>query len=220
MIRAFCFDMDGVLFDTERLGGTLIAQIIARQGFDIREEQWTSLIGTSWPHTYEMLTSWFPGFDVARFEREWKNETFVDYFQAQGVPFKKGARELLSWLKAQGYPLSLCTSNLPDVVRMYLDLAGWSGIFDHIVTADQVPHSKPAPDIYLRAAELMGVDPADCVGIEDSHSGIRAVRAAGMVSVMVPDVVPYNDSLAFAVDHLLDDLTQVRAALQLPEGRC
>lgn len=215
MIRAFCFDMDGTLFDTERLGGTLMAQLIAGQGFTVREEQWMSLVGTSWPYTYRMLETWFPGFDSPRFEREWQEATFAEYFRTKGVPYKKGARELLASLKADGYLLALCTSNLPDVVRMYLTLAGWDSTFDCIVTADQVPNSKPAPDIYLRAAELMGVSPDECVGIEDSLSGIRAVRAAGMTAVFVPDLVPYSEAIAPCVDHRLDDLTQVRPALGL-----
>lgn len=218
MIRAFCFDMDGVLFDTERLGEQLIIEIIARQGFHITQEQFRSVIGTSWPHTYACLCRWFPGFDAVRFEREWKNETFVPYFKTHGVPYKPGARETLADLRAQGYRLALCTSNLADVVAMYLDLAGWSETFDFIVTADQVTHSKPAPDIYLRAADLMGVAPSECIGIEDSPSGVRAIRAAGMTCVMVPDLVPYSDEHAPYVDIVLSDLTGLIPAVLARES--
>lgn len=217
MIRAFCFDMDGVLFDTERLGERLIVEIIARQGFTITPEQFRSVIGTSWPYTYECLCKWFPGFDVARFEREWKNETFVPYFKAHGVPYKPGAREVLAELKARGYRLALVTSNLADVVAMYLELAGWSDTFDFVVTADQVARSKPAPDIYLRAADLMGVAPSECVGVEDSPSGVRAIRAAGMTCVMVPDLVPYSDEHAPFVDLHLTDLTELIPAIRARE---
>ena len=214
MIRAFCFDMDGVLFDTERLGGTLIADVIAAQGFTIEEAQWKSLIGPSWPYTYQKLVEWFPGFDVARFEHDWKETTFVNYFKANGVPYKKGAVETLASLKARGFRLALCTSNLPEVVRMYLDLAGWSDTFDFIVTADMVPRSKPAPDIYLRAAALMGVAPSECVGVEDSTSGVHAVHAAGMCCVMIPDMIPYSEDVHKpCVDILLDDLTQLEQAV-------
>lgn len=218
MIRAFCFDMDGVLLDTEHLGGTLMTDLIAQQGFHVTQAQWQSLVGTSWPYTYRQLESWFPGFDSPRFERQWQEATFVDYFQRQGVPFKPGARELLAWLKAQGYRLALCTSNLPQVVRTYLDMAGWSDTFEFVVTADMVAHSKPAPDIYLRGAALMGVSPAECVGIEDSPSGLRAVRAAGMTSIFVPDVIPFTEELAPFADHVLTSLNEVRSALQLAEA--
>ena len=69
------------------------------------------------------------------------------------------------------------------------------GYFDTIVTGDMIEHGKPAPDIYLLAAERLGVDPAECIGVEDSLSGVRAVCAAGMRAVMVPDLIPPTEEI-------------------------
>ena len=86
-------------------------------------------------------------------------------------------------------------SSSVGTVQEYLDINGFGPLFDVIVTGDRVAHGKPAPDIYLRAAELLQLAPAECAGVEDSLNGVKAVRAAGMRSVMIPDLLPYGPDL-------------------------
>ncbi len=215
MIQAVCFDMDGVLVDTERLGGTLLAMAAHLPSDALSDSQWRSLCGTSMQDTCNAMERWFPG----RIDREaliaaWPRVT-LDYIRKNGLPVKPGADETLRSLKAKGIGLALCTSNEPEVVQEYLKTGGWHSMFDFVVTARDIVHGKPAPDIYLKAARRMGVTPSVCAGVEDSVHGVHAVHAAGMYSVMVPDMIPYTHQLSQQVDVVIPDLFSLEAALCL-----
>ena len=128
---------------------------------------------------------------------------------------KKGAHEVLSYLKAQGYKVGMATSTPWDTVKDHLERTDMMGYFDTIVTGDMIEHGKPAPDIYLLAAERLGVDPADCVGVEDSMSGVRSIHAAGMRAVMIPDMIrptPEVEALVWK------KLTEISELIPLLEG--
>ena len=105
------------------------------------------------------------------------------------MPVKEGAYEVLTYLREHGYKVALATSTPWETVEDHLARTDMAGYFDVIVTGDMIENGKPAPDIYLLAAERLGVDPADCVGVEDSPNGVRSVHAAGMRAVMIPDMV-------------------------------
>lgn len=213
MIRACCFDMDGVLFDTERYGEMLMARAAAVQGFRLETSEWNSLIGTSMQETHEALAAWMPGLDPIRLMDDWKEIT-IRWAREEGLPLKRGARELIRWLRERQIPLAICTSNDRDVVQTYLEQAGWAEDFDTVVTAADVPRAKPAPDIYAEAVRRLGAAPGEALGVEDSPAGVRAIRAAGLRCVMVPDLVPFREELRPFVDHLLPDLHALRRMLE------
>ncbi len=110
---------------------------------------------------------------------------------ADGIPLKPGARELLLYLRERGYRVGMATSTGHEEAMEHLRRAEMVDCFDEgaIITGDMVAHGKPAPDIYLLAAERLGVEPAACIGVEDSSNGVRAIHAAGMRAVMIPDIV-------------------------------
>ena len=213
-IRAVLFDMDGVLVDSEPPGKQMMFDAVALQGRTMTEDQWRSLLGATMAATKKAMEEWFPGgFDVDRYRDDWCR-LMMDFMVTHGVPKKPFADETLAELRRVGCRLALCTSNTPEVVQTYLELAGWAEAFDVVVTGDLVTRSKPDPEIYLKAAEMLGVPPEACVGVEDSFNGIRSVRAAGMVSVMIPDLLPYSEELAAYVDHPFDDLGAMMAWLK------
>ena len=193
MIRAFCFDLDGVLTDTERLHGITMNQACRQQGFSLTEEQWLDLVGTSTEATKATIQSWYPQADLDRLMRDWTDIT-LDWVEKHGVPEKPGAGNVLRTLHGLHYQTALCTSNAAPVVRRYLSSLGWSGLFDTVVTAEDVSHPKPAPDIYRLAVSRLQADPKDCAGIEDSPSGLTAVRAAGLITVLIPDLIRVPDA--------------------------
>lgn len=214
MFKAVCFDMDGVLVDTERLGSQVLAEAAALQNCAMTKEQEDSLLGVSLKSTRDRLNGWFPGqIDADRFVDDWCR-LMLTHVEQHGVPLKPYANEVLHRLRAMGVKTALCTSNATQVVSRYLRLAGWETIFDHVVTGDMVPAGKPAPDIYLLGAEKLGVAPGECIGVEDSINGIKALRAAGMHSVMIPDVLPYTPDLAPWVDTLLPDLAALERMIE------
>lgn len=211
MLKAICFDMDGVLLDTEHMGADVLIQTAQLQGFHLTPEQARSCIGGSTQATCEKLLGWFPSIDTHRFLVDWR-DTMFDCVR-RTIPLKPRAGEVLRALKAQGLKLALCTSNALCVVEEYLRIAGWEGVFDQIITGEMVQRHKPEPDPYLAAADKLGVKPHECIGVEDSFNGVRSVRAAGMRCVMIPDVLPFTDAFAPYVDHLLPDLTALQAMI-------
>ena len=134
---------------------------------------------------------------------------FLEKYNAGRMDVKPGAEELLKFLKQQGYPLAIASSTPTEIVRQELSAAGLLDYFDRIVGGDQVSRSKPNPDIFLRAAELLRTEPSRCIVIEDSFNGIRAAKAAGMRPVMVPDIVQPTDEIRQMAETVCSDLFDV-----------
>jgi HAD superfamily hydrolase (TIGR01509 family) len=114
---------------------------------------------------------------------------------ADGVPVKEGAFDVLAYLREQGYKVAMATSTPYATVMEHLADTGMTDCFDVIVTGDMVKRGKPDPEIYLMAAERLGVDPAACVGVEDSPNGVRSIHAAGMRAIMIPDMVEPTEEI-------------------------
>ena len=139
-----------------------------------------------------------------------------------GLPLKAGVRELLQDLSDIGVPMAVATSTRGERARIKLARSGIDGYFRHVVTSSDVSHSKPAPDLYLLAAERLGIPPRECVALEDSEYGVRAASAAGLRVIQVPDLVPATDlarSLAMVVESLPLARPPLEAWLQIALGK-
>ena len=124
-------------------------------------------------------------------------------------------RELLEYLKEKQIKTAIASSTKGPLVRKHLERTGLSGYFQEIVSGDMVEKSKPEPDIYLKACEVVGVLPENAMGIEDSFNGIRAVAAAGMTAVMVPDMVQPDEEIRQIYDYCVQDLLEVKELIEL-----
>lgn len=187
-VKAAIFDMDGLMFDTEKLaadGWKYAGDVL---GFEIDDEKLSQTRGRNVADARNLFFQWYGDqvdYDEARSLRcEYLNNRLNQY----GMPMKEGLTELLAFLKEKGYKRALATSTHRNTVEWYFELAGLPMDFDAVVCGDEVEHSKPAPDVFLKAAKKLDTDPQKCLVLEDSPNGIRAGACAGCKVVMVPDL--------------------------------
>jgi beta-phosphoglucomutase-like phosphatase (HAD superfamily) len=214
MISAVVFDMDGLMLDTESINRLAWQQAAEDLGYTLTDELYFSLLGRTTVDCESLvqgrLGSEFP-MDEFRIRRRrlWKAQ--VD---GGGIAAKPGLLDLLSFLEARRLPLAVATSSHALSAESSLRSAGVRDRFGIIVTGDQVAYGKPAPDIYLEAARRLGVESTSCVALEDSDSGVHAACAAGMTTVMVPDLKPASpDSIARAF-RVVVNLHEAREAIE------
>lgn len=212
-MKAVIFDMDGVLFDTERLCMDSWSVIARKQGITDVEKVFPLCIGLNNTDTKALVLKHYgQDFPFEEFVGE-ASVWFRSYVKENGLPVKKGVREILEFLKADGWKIGLASSTRYESVVKHLEHTGLREYFGVIVGGDMVEHSKPRPDIYLIACDKMGVEPAKAYAIEDSPNGIRAAHAAGMKPVMVPDMIAPTEEIRMLTHEIFEDLTKVQEFL-------
>ena len=214
--RAVIFDMDGLLIDSERVILDCWRETAVAQSLDLEDSLWLSMVGLHDKGCAELLNGLLGAERAERLTFECKRR--YDLLVEDGLPLKAGARELLQDLFDLGVPLAVATSTRGERARIKLARSGIDGYFAHVVTSSDVTHPKPAPDLYLLAAQRLEVPPAECVALEDSEFGVRAAAAAGIRVIQVPDMVPATDlsrSLAPVVESLPLARPQLESWLQI-----
>lgn len=215
--NAVVFDMDGTLLDTELVFRDVVFEITEVLGFPMTEAVHLSMVGTSHEATNAILLETY-GADFPHELFQLRCREAMSTRMAEAVPLKTGAREILEELKRRGVPLAVATSSRRHHADSHLGTAGLLDLFETIITRDDVENPKPHPEPYLRAAAALGVPPAECLAIEDSHTGVQAAHAAGMQTIMVPDLVRPSDAIAALGVAVLDSLHHVREALPQHEA--
>ncbi len=214
MERAVIFDMDGVLFDTERLMMDCWSKIGEKYGYPDICDVMTECIGTDRRKTKEIVESHYGEAFCYEERRAEASGLLHAHTDEAGLPFKKGVREVLSYCKDRGVLLGLASSTRVAVVTRELQDAGLYDFFKVVIGGDLLQKSKPAPDIYLMTAEAIGVSPENCYAVEDSYNGITSAYRAGMRPIMVPDMLPATAKMHEMSVAVLDDLLAVRDFLR------
>ena len=205
--QAVIFDMDGLLMDSECVGLDVMRQCGLLQGYDIPVEQVRHTIGSNKQSSSDYYHQFFPDLDTDRLFVDFKN-AMCDLAKAGKIPLKKGARELLDALKQKKIPMAVASSSGQSTIVIYLESVGVIAYFDALITGSGLP-SKPAPDVFLKAAKAMNAAPENCLVLEDSIHGVQAGRKAGMTVCMVPDMIPFTEDLKPYCDFVLPDLSAV-----------
>lgn len=209
MIKAVIFDLDGLLVDSEVTWYKVCKEIVESHGHEFPLEDYVK------NHSGKTIVDNAELYKV-NYQLPYDNETIVDMMVAsesryveQGIPLKEGARELLEYLKENGYKVILGTSSTRERALTILKGDDADGYFDEFVVGYDVERSKPFPDIFLLAAEKAGAKPEECLVLEDSAAGIQAAYAAGIPVICIPDLKTPGEEDAAKTAAILPSLADV-----------
>lgn len=212
MICAVIFDMDGVLIDTEKHYNAAWCQAATEAGFPFTREHALLLRSCEAKEGEKLMQGIFgPSFDYYAI-RERRRELVRERLAQYGLEKKPGVEETLRFLRAKGIKTAVATATALDITKSHLTTIGVCDLFDSIVSAKNVAHGKPEPDVYLYACEQIGERPQDCMAVEDSPNGIMAAYRAGLRTVMVPDLTQPDEELTkylYACVNSLSDLCEL-----------
>ena len=210
--KAVVFDMDGLLCDTEIVYRDSMFATAAEHGHDMPLSLFKSMIGLPGPMSDRQVLNHFgEDFPIAEFNA--RVMVHVDAACKAGIALKAGVVELLDALDALDLPRAIATSSSHRAVEAHLGKSGIIPRFHAVVARGDYLNGKPNPDPFLKAAELLGIDPAFCLALEDSHNGVRAASSAGMMTIMVPDLLDPTDEMHALCVRIARDLHEVRGLL-------
>lgn len=215
-VQAVIFDMDGVILDSQRMATDAWTRAVASLGYCLTEELNLQLIGRNAKDSDAILCAALGGDFPVDAARQTARQFFSELMPERGIPLKPGLEALLDFLEARAVRTAVATSTPRAACVRHLQRAHILERFAAHVCGDEVVQGKPAPDIFLTAARLLGTRPEACVVLEDSFAGIRAAHAAGMIPIMVPDLLPPDEdirALAYRVVPTLDQARDVIASL-------
>ena len=219
MIDGVIFDMDGILFDTERLINECIASVGAEYGIENTDYFIQKCIGVSTAETKafyrEKLGEDFPVDEMYEKIREMNNIRLAE----GGMPVKPGVYLMLEYLKTNRYQIGLASSSSRKSIMHHLEAANMTEYFSVIVAGDEVEKGKPEPDIYLKALEKMNLKGKTVIAFEDSPNGLKSATRAGINAIMIPDIIPYSEELKPYVFERFNSMTSALEALKKGEIR-
>lgn len=195
MIKGFIFDMDGLMIDTEKILVKYWCEAANEFGFPMEREHALNIRSLARKYAEPYLKGLFgESFDYLTI-RNRRMEKMKAYLDVNGLEKKKGLDELLSFLKNKNSKIAVATATDLERATNYLKQIDVFDYFDEIVCGPMVENGKPQPGIYLKASDCLGLNPYECIALEDSPNGIMSAYRAGCNVVMIPDLTPSNDEL-------------------------
>ena len=186
--EAVIFDMDGVIFDTEKVYLDIWQRVFEKYGYKMTKELYITVMGTGRENVIKIfLDNFGDGLPIEKMYEE-KDKQLFFIIENEGIPLKEGVKELFSMLKERNYKIALGTSAKRERVEKQIKDKWLKESFDAIVCCDDVEKGKPNPDIFLKAAKEINVKPEDCFVVEDSPAGIKAAFSGGMKGIHVEDL--------------------------------
>lgn len=206
---AVVFDMDGVIFDSEKLVVLCWEEIAEKYGIENIAEACHECLGLNREATKEkMLQRYGREFPYDAYKKE-MSDLYHSRYSGGNLPLKPGVEELLTFLQQHKIKVALASSTRSQVVLRELKDAGILPYFDQVICGDMVEKSKPEPDIFLKACEKLSVEPSQAFAIEDSYNGIRSAYRAGLRTIMVPDMAEPTKEMEQCTEIILSTLFEV-----------
>lgn len=216
-IKAVLFDMDGLMVDTESLSTEAFINSAKAQGYNMTKEETLKVLGFTKANIYQFWIDYFQGTNV-------DGKKLVDdhYEYIENVLYTVGpekmpyVEELLKYLRENNYKIAVASSSDTSDIKNNLEKTKLEKYIDEIASGAEVENGKPAPDVFLLAAERLDVDPKDCLILEDSKAGIKAGKASGAMVFMVPDMFTVDKECEDTADRILTNLGEV---IEILEGK-
>lgn len=211
MKKGAIFDMDGLLFDTERFYRKIWSKpcpFVEKINPQVAE----TVCGTSGTYLIEILSAYYPGVRAQAYV-DWALDRVDELLQVE-VPKMPGCEEILFFFKQNGVKLAVASSSRRELIERNLQMTGLRDYFDVIVSGQEVTYGKPEPDIFLLAAQRLGLPPFDCYVFEDGINGARAGIAAGCTTIMIPDLTQPTAELQRACAGIYSSLLDAQTALK------
>ena len=214
-IKAVLFDMDGLMVDTESLATEAFIHSAKEQGYDMTKEETLLVLGFTTKSIYEFWENYFKNSDVS-------GKQLVDdhYKYIENILFTTGPRkmpyieELLKYLKESNYKVAVASSSNMDHIINNMEKTGLKKYIDEFASGAEVENGKPAPDVFLLAAERLGVKPENCLVLEDSKAGVIAGSSAGAKVIMVPDMFKPDEVCKEKAYRIVNNLGEVISILE------
>ena len=206
MVSGIIFDMDGVLIDSERQSNEGWLWAAGQLGVDMPMWLIDSFKGAPAELCCKFFDDYYKGVIDYWEAKELRTQHVYKIRETEGIPVKKGVKDIFEYIRNNGLKCAVATSTRRESAEKTLHEIGVWDYLDAVVYGDEVEHGKPEPDIFLRAAKAIGVNPSEAVVVEDSINGIKAGYAAGMRVVHIPDTIAIDDDIRKLTYMVCDDL--------------
>lgn len=214
-IEAVVFDMDGLMFDTEKLWLDAVVKTNEEYGYNVPLELIIECMGKRKDYIdLKIKEGMGQNFDLIGFKNA--NRKFMaEDVEKNGLSVKKGLLELLSFLKDKNIKMAVASSSSFEGINKRFREANLDiNIFEYVIGGDMVVESKPNPQIYLKSCEILGVNPNNAIALEDSEYGIMSAYNAGMKAILIPDVKKPTSEVLKIAYKVFDDLSQVKSLFE------
>lgn len=213
-MKLVIFDMDGLMFDTETVDMRCFKEAAKEFGYELKDEFLMSLIGMNESDTFLKVKKEFgENFPISKIRAlTWEKK--MAFFYQNGLPMKKGLKELLGYLKKKEIKLAVASSSPSKIIEEYLTISNMENEFDYIMAGDRVDHSKPDPEIFLKVLEHFGFSGNEALVLEDSDNGILASYRANIPVICVPDIVNNKPEILAYTYKTLPSLLEVKATIE------
>jgi len=213
-VRGVIFDMDGLLLDTERIFKQAYQEAAQQHGILLDDGVYEQMIGLRADASQRVLREHLGPTAPSAAIIESARHCYYMQIEKEGVPLRPGVLEIFDYLEAEKLPAAVATSTHYELALIKLRAVKLIDRIVGVVSGDQVKQGKPAPDIYLAAAELIGLPPQDCLALEDSPPGVVAARKADCVTILVPDLQAPNEITRSMANFIYPSLNAVAEALR------
>ncbi|MDQ3000720.1 MAG: hexitol phosphatase HxpB [Fibrobacterota bacterium] len=202
------FDLDGLLIDSEPIWMWAQQTAFRELGIELTDAIQHETTGMRMQESIQVWKVYFPAASIDPASMRLRLMTLVDEaFRASGKP-KPGAIRALEVCRTAGCRMAIASSSMPDIIDAAMDGLGVRDFFQALVSAEGLPHGKPHPAVYLAAAEILGLDPEECIAFEDSVFGLRSAKAAGMHCIAVPEAHNRGRAEYAIADRILGSLEE------------